>query len=401
MDSKSVGSLILKLRNQNGWTQAELAEMLGVSSKTVSKWERGHGYPDVTLFPIMSEVFGVTIDYLMLGEEKGITIAGSTLVDIVNNIDVYPKESMLVHIRDIGRSVGGCMPNTAINLAKIDRRLPVSVLGKVGNDENGRFVVSTLTEHGIDVSKVTYTSKTPTGFCNVMSVPSGDRTFFLKMGTNSEFSPEDIDVDSLNCNILHIGYIMLLDKFDEDDKRYGTVMAGFLSEVQKRGIKTSVDLVSGSLENYGKKVIPALKYCNYVIMNETECCGIFGLDAYTDGKLNEGNIRLAMQKCMDAGVSDMVVVHCKECAFALNKKGKFTSVASLKVPKEDMKGSVGAGDAFCAGCLYALYHNYHETQMLEFASAAAACSLLEANSIDGMKPRNEILALSAKYGRLS
>ena len=67
---------------------------------------------------------------------------------------------------------------------------------------------------------------------------------------------------------------------------------------------------------------------------------------------------------------------------------------------EDMKGSVGAGDAFCAGCLYALYHNYSQTQMLEFASAAAACSLLEANSIDGMKPRNEILALAEKYGRL-
>lgn len=400
MDTKSVGSLIFKLRTQNGWTQVKLAKTLGVSSKTVSKWERGNGFPDVTLFPKMAEVFGVTIDYLMLGEEKGITVAGSTLVDIVNNIDEYPDESTLVHIHGVQKSVGGCMPNTAINLAKIDRRIPVSVLGKVGNDENGRFVVSTLTKNGIDVSRMSYTSETPTGYCNVMSVPSGERTFFLKMGTNSEFSPEDIDINSLSCNILHIGYIMLLDKFDEEDKKYGTVMAGFLSEVQKRGIKTSVDLVSGSVENYAKKVIPALKYCNYVIINETECCGIFGLDAYEGGRLNTDNIRLAMEKCMDAGVSDLVVVHCKERAFCLNKKRQFTAVPSLKIPKEDMKGSVGAGDAFCAGCLYALYHNYKEKDMLEFASCAAACSLLEANSIDGMKPRNEILALSAKYGRL-
>ena len=400
MDTKSVGSIVLKLRSRNGWTQAQLAEMLGVSSKTISKWERGNGFPDVTLFPKMSEIFGVTIDYLMLGEEKGITIAGSTLVDIVHNIELYPEESTLVHIHGIGKSVGGCMPNTAINLAKIDRRVPVSVLGKVGNDENGRFVVSTLSENGIDVSKMSYTSATPTGFCNVMSVPSGERTFFLKMGTNSEFSPEDIDINSLSCNILHIGYILLLDKFDAEDKKYGTVMAAFLSEVQKRGIKTSIDLVSGSPEKYAEKVIPALKYCNYVIINETECCAIFGLDAYEGGKLNEGNIRLAMQKCMDAGVSDLVVVHCKERSFSLNKKGTFVTVPSLKVPKEDMKGSVGAGDAFCAGCLYALYHNYRQTQMLEFASAAAACSLLEANSIDGMKPRNEILALAEKYGRL-
>ena len=39
--------------------------------------------------------------------------------------------------------------------------------------------------------------------------------------------------------------------------------------------------------------------------------------------------------------------------------------------------------------------------MLEFASAAAACNLLEANAIDGMKSRNEILALAEKYGRLT
>ncbi|MBE6644285.1 MAG: helix-turn-helix domain-containing protein [Ruminococcaceae bacterium] len=401
MDSKSVGGIILKLRKQNGWTQSEVAEMLGISAKTVSKWESGYGFPDVTLFPKMSELFGVSIDYLMLGEERGITVAGSTLVDIVNNIDEYPKEGMLVHIHGMKRSVGGCMPNTAINLAKIDRRIPVSVLGKVGNDENGRLVVSTLTDNGIDVSKMCYTSQTPTGFCNVMSVPSGERTFFLKMGTNSEFSPEDIDINLLNCNILHIGYIMLLDKFDEEDKQYGTAMAAFLSKVQKRGIKTSIDIVSDNAGNYGKKVIPALKYCNYVIINETECCGIWGLDAYDgSGKLNVENIQLAMQKCLDGGVRDLVVVHCKERAFSLNTKGHFNSVSSLKMPKEQVKGSVGAGDAFCAGCLYALYNDYTDVQMLEFASAAAACSLLEANSIDGMKPRNEILMLAEKYGRL-
>lgn len=399
MDSKSVGNIIAKLRKQSGWTQADVAQKLGVSAKTVSKWEGGHGFPDVTLFPKMSEVFGVSIDYLMLGEEKGITIAGTTLVDIVNNIDLYPKEGMLVNIHGMDRAVGGCMPNTSINLAKIDRRIPISVIGKIGNDENGRFVISKLTDNGIDVSKMCYTSQNPTGFCNVMSVPSGERTFFLKMGANSEFCPEDIDLNLLNCNILHIGYIMLLDKFDCEDKQFGTAMAKFLAAVQKRGIKTSIDLVSDSSGNYGKKVMPVLKYCNYVIINETECCGVFGLDAYSaDGKLKMENIRLAMQKCIDEGV-ELVVVHCKECAFSLNAKGQFNTVASLKIPKEIIKGSVGAGDAFCAGCLYALYHNYTGSEMLEFASAAAACSLLEANSIDGMKSRNEILALADKYGR--
>ena len=74
MDSKSVGYMIAKLRRQNGWTQARLAEMLDVSGKTVSKWESGRGFPDITLFPAISELFGVSVDYLMLGEERGISL---------------------------------------------------------------------------------------------------------------------------------------------------------------------------------------------------------------------------------------------------------------------------------------------------------------------------------------
>lgn len=400
MDSKSVGYVIAKLRRQNGWTQAELAEMLGVSGKTVSKWESGRGFPDITLFPAISELFGVSVDYLMLGEERGITVAGSTLVDIVHDIDTYPREGMLVEIGGIERSVGGCMPNTAINLAKIDRRIPVSAIGKIGSDENGRFVVSTLHKHGVDVSKMCYTAEAPTGFCNVMSVPSGERTFFHKKGANASFCPEDIDVGALSCSMLHIGYVLLLDGFDAEEQPFGTAMARFLCAVQKRGIKTSVDLVSDSAGNYGKRVIPVLKYCNYVIINETECCGIWELEPrHADGGLHTENIQLAMQKCMEAGVGDLVVVHCKECSFCLNAKGKFTAVPSLRVPREHVKGTVGAGDAFCAGCLYSIYNHYTELQMLEFASAAAACSLTEANSIDGMKPRNDILALAEKYGR--
>ncbi len=402
MDSQVIGSIIAKLRKQNGWTQAMLAEKLGISAKAVSKWENGLGFPDITLFPILSDLFGVSVDYLMLGEEKGITIAGTTLVDIVMNIDRYPDAGMLVHVKEINNAVGGCLPNPSINLAKIDHRIPIKVIGKVGTDENGRYIVSTIQKYGIDVSKMCYTSQNPTSFCNVMSVPSGERTFFFKKGSNAEFCPEDIDIDSLNCNIFHIGYILLLDKFDEYDKQYGTAMAKFLCSVQKRGIKTSIDLVSDSSGNYGSKVIPVLKYCNYVIINEIECCGIWELDPRNkDGSLNEDNIRFAMQKCIDEGVRDKVVVHCKEACFMLDSKNHFTRVASLKIPKEEIQGTVGAGDAFCAGTLYGIYNNYTDIQTLEFASAAAACNLLEANAIDGMKPRNEILMLAEKYGRLT
>lgn len=396
MDAKTVGKNIAKLRKKYGFTQSELAEKLSVSDKAVSKWENGQGYPDITVFPLLASIFGVSLDSIMLGERKGIAIAGNIITDMVKTINFYPKEGMLANITDMTRAVGGCVSNTAIDLAKIDYRIPVSVLGRVGMDENGRFIVSELQKYGISVDKLTYSSSALTSFCDVMSLPTGERTFFNQKGANAEFCPEDVDIDALNCSILHIGYLLLLDKFDEPDEKYGTVMARFLSEVQKAGIKTSIDLISGSALNYHDIVVPSLKYSNYVIINEIECCAIWDISPDSDE-----HIKLAMKKTAECGVKDKVIVHSKKKSFALDvASGEITEVMSLKIPESEIQGCVGAGDAFCAGCLYGLYNGLYDKQILEFASAAAACNLFAANSIDGMRDKNEILKIMDKYERM-
>lgn len=402
MDCKSMGATITRLRKKNGWTQAGLAKRLDVTDKAVSRWESGQGYPDITIFPRLAEVFDVSIDYLMIGEKKGIAIVGNMLLDIIKTISDYPKSGMLSYTSDISYAVGGCVPNVSINLARIDPTIPITVFGKLGNDENGRYVISQLQRNGVNVGKISFSSTTPTSFSDVMSIPSGERTFFHYKGANAELSPDDIDIESLNCDLLHIGYIMLLDRFDEDDNEYGTVMARFLHNVQAAGIKTSIDTVSDSSPAFSKKVIPALKYSNYVIINEIECCNIWRLNARrADGSLHRENLLEAMQKTVHAGVQDRLIVHCKERAFIMDAEKNLTEVPSLCIPKEEIRGSVGAGDAFCAGCLYGIFNNYGDKQMLEFASAAAACNLFSANSVDGMKNKNEILKMEDIYGRLS
>ena len=336
-----------------------------------------------------------------MNTNRKIYIAGNILVDIVKNIDSYPKIGMLSHINDISLAVGGCVPNVAINLAKIDKTIPISALGMVGNDDNGKFVLSKLNENGVNTDLVLFSNE-PTGFSDVMSVEGGERTFFFKKGTNGVFAPSDIDISKLDCDIFHIGYILLLDKFDENDEVYGTKMAKLLKEVQEKGIKTSIDVVSDNTADYGKKILPALKYSNYAIINEIECCNIFKLSAYdSDGKLNKDNVKLAMQKMKDAGVKDKIIIHCKETSFALDvKTDKFTEVHSLKIPSSMIKGSVGAGDSFCAGSLYGIYHGLTDEDILKFASAAAACNLFEANSIDGMKSNEEISEMANNWERL-
>lgn len=61
----SLGDKIIELRRQKGWSQENLAERLGVTRQPVSKWESGASVPDLDKIVGMSELFGVTTDYLI------------------------------------------------------------------------------------------------------------------------------------------------------------------------------------------------------------------------------------------------------------------------------------------------------------------------------------------------
>lgn len=70
MEKKTIGGFIAALRKANGMTQKELAERLNVSDKTVSRWERDDGAPDLATIPAIAEIFNVTCDELLRGERK-------------------------------------------------------------------------------------------------------------------------------------------------------------------------------------------------------------------------------------------------------------------------------------------------------------------------------------------
>ena len=68
MNTYVTGTTIRQLREARGMTQAELAEKIGVSSKTVSKWETAKGLPDITLLQPLAAALGVSVIELMNGE---------------------------------------------------------------------------------------------------------------------------------------------------------------------------------------------------------------------------------------------------------------------------------------------------------------------------------------------
>lgn len=68
MDCGKVGELIRMIRSENHMTQKQLADKMNISDKTISKWERGMGCPDVSLLPELSNILGVNIEEILTGD---------------------------------------------------------------------------------------------------------------------------------------------------------------------------------------------------------------------------------------------------------------------------------------------------------------------------------------------
>ena len=68
MDCAKIGTLILQLRKEKGFTQKQVADQLNISNKTISKWECGLGCPDVSLWEDLSSILGADILKLLRGE---------------------------------------------------------------------------------------------------------------------------------------------------------------------------------------------------------------------------------------------------------------------------------------------------------------------------------------------
>lgn len=322
---------------------------------------------------------------------NGIAIAGNLIVDYCKTVDSYPQAGMLSNIRSVEKSVGGCLANTIIDIAKIDPSMDLCAIGMVGKDENGSFIIEALKKNGINTDGVKVNALTETSFTDVMSDTQNiSRTFFQYRGANAVFDISDIDFARLNARFFHIGYALLLDRFDRQDDEFGTVMAKALYNAKQYGMKTSMDVVSENSNRFSSVITPSLKYCDYLIINEVEAAMICDMSVRENGRLMESGLKAVCDALVDKGVSGLVVVHAPEAACAMDPDGRFALVPSLRLPEGYIKGTVGAGDAFCAGVLYALYKGCPVEETLKIGVGAAACNLSAVNSVDGMRSLKEI-----------
>ncbi|HHU49909.1 MAG TPA: carbohydrate kinase family protein [Clostridiales bacterium] len=323
---------------------------------------------------------------------KGICIAGNAIVDLLYPIDEYPNEGELTTIRDgIKKTTGGALCNVIIDLAKLDPKLPLFAVGQIGTDDNAKLIKEKLSEYS-NINMEGIKEKGETSFTAVMSsLKNKQRTFFQFRGANAEICEEHFDWDKLNVDLMHIGYILLLDALDAEDEQYGTKMARLLTKAKERGIKTSIDIVSEMGNRFKKIVPPALKYVDYCIINEIEAQQATGVLLHDGTRLLKENMKKALEELFSMGVSTWAVIHAPEGGYAMDKSGEYIEIDSLRLPDGYIKGTVGAGDAFCAGVLYGAYKGMSLAESLKVGVGTAACSLSEEGSTEGVRSFEETM----------
>ena len=324
---------------------------------------------------------------------KGIISVGNWLVDSIKFIDVFPTKGNLVTIRRVEEGLGGCAHNVLGDLAALKSGLPLYAGGCVGDDQHGKMALDAIRSYGIDASNMKVLRDVPTSYTDVMSEigGSGSRTFFHCRGANAMLDAEAVLSCDCNAKIFHLGYLLLLDSMDAPDTEYGVVAARVLKSLQDKGYKTSVDVVSEEGDRFRSVVLPCLKYVDYLIINEVEAGACLGRNLREkDGSIVPEKALEAAKALMGEGVREVCAIHYPEGGVAANASGETSVRYSDMVPVSEIVSTVGAGDAFCAGSLYALHEGYGLGRMLDFAIACARFNLRSATSVGGAPTLKEI-----------
>jgi len=329
---------------------------------------------------------------------RGLLAGGNWIVDHVKQVDALPAPQHLATIHSVQTGTGGAPYNVLVTLARAGAPFPLAGAGLVGKDAAGAEILGHCKKLGLDTKHLGVTPKAGTAFTDVMTEPGGRRTFFHAPGANALWAGEDLDFKKLKVRWFHLGYLGLLDALAAEDRQYDNRAARLLAAAQEAGVKTSVDVASVPAARLAQVVPPALKFTNHLILSETEAALITGFKLREpDGRLETVALRHAAGALLQHGVHDMVIVHFPEGAFARTRRGEDVWQSAVKLPPKLIAGTAGAGDAFCAGCLWGLHEGWETGKFLEAAVCLAAACLTHPTCTGGIPALAAALALGKKH----
>lgn len=271
---------------------------------------------------------------------------------------------------------GGCALNTASALVRLG--VPAAVVGRVGADPFGDFLLGLLDERGVGRAGVVRDPAVPTSATAVLVSKGGERTFLHAYGADAHLRADDVApglLDGAAC--VHVAGTFLLEALD------GEPTARLLGEARRRGLMTSLDTAWDASGRWAR-VEPALPHLDVAMPSLAEARAVSGEDepaavaAWFRGR-GVGTVALKMgaEGCYVSGDGF---------------EGRVPAPAVAAVD------GTGAGDAFAAGLLAGLLAGRPLEEAARYACAAGALATTAMGAFEGVGGAAETLALAGLQG---
>jgi len=306
-------------------------------------------------------------------KDKPIICLGILVADVVGRpLRVVPELGRLALVDEMGLYTGGCATNTAIALARLN--LPVEVIGKVGEDPFGDFVLTALADHRIGTRGIKRDKEVGTSGTMVMVAPNGERRFVHYIGANARLTLEDIDLAMVEAgSILHIGGSLVLPGID------GQPTAELLRHARAAGVITFLDTVWDDTGRWMEILAPCLPHIDYFVPSLSEAQALTGLDT---------PIEIA-HFLLERGVKTVGLKMGEDGCLVVSGDGQVIRLPALQVEVVD---ATGAGDAFAAGFIAGVWHDWPLDQCARFANAVGALCVTGLGASGGVRSLSETLS---------
>ncbi len=300
-----------------------------------------------------------------------ITCLGILVADLLGRpIDALPPRGRLGLVDEMTLHIGGCASNTGIDLARLG--VATAVLGKVGADGLGDFIVRTLEQNQVDTQGVKRDPATTTSATMVLVSIDGERTFLHHLGGNAHFTEDDVDWTVVRSSrILHVAGALVMPALD------GQPMARVLQRAKSLGLMTSLDTVWDATGKWMQTLRPCLPHTDFFMPSLSEAIELTGLQDPRD----------VARALRDEGVGTVCL--------KLGEEGCYiqTRDAEVRMPVFRVKpvDGTGTGDAWDAGFLMGVLRRWDIESSARFANAVGALCVTAIGATAGIRTMEETL----------
>jgi sugar/nucleoside kinase (ribokinase family) len=298
---------------------------------------------------------------------------GILVADVIaRTVDEAPAEGSLAVLDEITLHGGGCALNTATVLARLG--VDAAVVGKVGADPFGDYLVTLLDERGVEREGVLRDPRVPTSTTIVLVDSAGERTFLHVPGANGALRAEELDPGRLYAGrALHLAGALVMELLD------GEPFARLAAEARRRGILASLDPVWDPTGRWSR-LEPCLPHLDLLTLSLAE------------GRSLSGGTTAAEVAAWvrERGVRSVAVTMGPDGCYAAG--GGFEG--RVESPSVDVVDGTGAGDAFAAGVIDGLLSDRPLEEAVRLGCAAGALATTAIGATEGVAGRGELLALA-------